>query len=104
MSRGSILLLTGSPGAAKATVARLVAERFDPSVCLESGWFWTTILGGHLLPWLPAADSQNAVLRACAAAAAAELAGGGYTVVVDEPHVSPGIPDSRLTPRRRSRC
>jgi len=75
--------VTGPPGAGKSTVARLVAERFDPSICLESDWFWTTIVRGAIPPWLPAADVQNrTVLRACAAAAA-ELALGGYSVVVD---------------------
>jgi len=68
-------------------VARLVAERFDPAACVESYWFWTTIVRGLVLPWWPEADAQNGtVLRACAAVAA-ELSGGGYTVVVDLPNI-----------------
>jgi len=60
-----------------------VAERAEAAACLESDWFWTTIVRGHVLPWLPEADAQNrAVLRSCAAAAA-EFSLGGYTVVVD---------------------
>jgi hypothetical protein len=64
-------------------VDRLVADRFDLAVCLESDWFWTTIVRGHVAPWLPEADAQNrTVLRTCAAAAG-ELALGGYTVVMN---------------------
>ena len=83
VSPGPILLITGPPGAGKSTVARLVADRFDPAVCLESDWFWTTIVRGHRAPWLPEADSQNRTVLRAWAAAAAELAGGGYMVVVD---------------------
>ncbi len=64
-------------------MARLVADRFDLSVCLESDWFWATIVRGHVPPWLAEADAQNrTVLRTCAAAAT-ELALGGYTVVMN---------------------
>jgi gluconate kinase len=78
-----VLILSGPPGAGKSTVARLVADRFDRAACVESDWFWTTIVRGHIAPWLPEADAQNrTVLRSCAAAAA-ELALGGYTVIMN---------------------
>jgi predicted kinase len=78
-----ILILTGPPGSGKSTVARLVADRFDLAVCLESDWFWTTIVKGLVAPWLPEADNQNqTVLRSCAAAAA-ELSVDGYPVVMN---------------------
>ena len=77
-----VLILTGPPGAGKSTVAGLVAERFSEAVHLESDWFWTTIVSGHVAPWLAEADAQNrAVLRATAAAG--RLAAGGYTVVME---------------------
>ena len=83
MTPAPVLLVTGPPGSGKSTVAWLVADRFEQAVCLESDWFWTTIVRGHVLPWLAEADVQNrTVLRACAAAAAV-MAVGGYTVVVD---------------------
>lgn len=64
-------------------MARLVADRFERSVCIESDWFWATIGRGLIPPWLPEADPQNrTVLRTCAAAAA-QLAAGGYTVVMN---------------------
>jgi chloramphenicol 3-O-phosphotransferase len=82
---GPIVLITGPPGSGKSTVARLVAERFDPALSIESDWFWTTIVHGQVAPWLPDADAQNrTVLRTCAAAAA-ELARGGYPLVMNGP-------------------
>jgi predicted kinase len=80
---GPVLIVTGPPGAGKSTAARLVADRFDPAVCLESDWFWTSIVKGFVPPWRPEADSQNrAVMRALAESAGA-LATAGYGVVVD---------------------
>jgi len=83
VSGAPVLLLTGPPGSGKSTVGPLVAGRFDHAATLEADWFFTTITGGFIKPWLPAADAQNhTLLRACASAAAA-LSLGGYTVVVE---------------------
>ena len=83
MARPAVLIITGPPGAGKSTTARLVAQRFDRAACLESDWFWTTIVTGFVVPWRPEADPQNrAVLRAVAAATAA-LVAAGYSVVVE---------------------
>ena len=87
MDPAAVLLLTGPPGSGKSTVGRLVAEHFDPAACVESDWFWTTIVRGGIAPWLAEADAQNrTVLRTCAAAAAG-LAVGGYTVVMNGPNI-----------------
>ena len=64
-------------------MARLVADRFDPVACVEADWFWTTIVRGHIAPWLPEADAQNRTVLRAWAAASAELALGGYTVVME---------------------
>jgi predicted kinase len=81
--RPVVLIITGPPGSGKSTTARLVAERFGRAVCLESDWFWTTIVTGHIAPWRPEADAQNrAVLRALGEAAAV-MAGAGYAVVLE---------------------
>ena len=58
----SVLLITGPPGAGKSTVSGLVADRGEMSARLECDWFWTTIVRGHIAPWLPEADAQN---RSC---------------------------------------
>jgi len=78
-----VLIVTGPPGAGKTTVARHLAARFDRSARLESDWFWTTIVNGFVEPWRPGADGQNGAVLGAVAAAAAQLARGGYTVVVD---------------------
>ncbi len=86
MSTASVLVLTGPPGSGKSTVGGLVAGRFATAAHVESDWFWTTIVGGHVPPWLAEADAQNrTILKAFAAAG--ELARGGYTVVVDGPNI-----------------
>jgi predicted kinase len=83
VDRPVVLIITGPPGSGKSTTARIVAPRFDRAACLESDWFWTTIVKGFVPPWRPEADPQNrAVLRALAESAAA-LASSGYSVVVD---------------------
>jgi len=83
-ARPGVVALSGPPASGKSTVAPRLATRLGPrSVCLEGDWFWTTITAGFIEPWRPEADGQNrAVLRA-GFAAAAELATGGFAVVVD---------------------
>jgi len=81
--RGPVLLLTGPPGAGKSTVADLVAPRFDPAVRLETDWFFTTIVRGHIPPWTTEADAQNTTVVRAWATAAGVYAAGGYWVVVD---------------------
>jgi len=83
MERPVVLIITGPPGAGKTAAAGLVAQRFDRAVCLESDWFWTTIVKGFVPPWRPEADPQNRAVLTAVAEAAAALATGGYHVVID---------------------
>jgi thymidylate kinase len=78
-----LLILTGPPGAGKSTVARLIASQASRSVCIESDWFWTTIVNGFLPPWEPVSNRQNEVAIRSAVAAAARMASGGYRTVVE---------------------
>ena len=81
VSPGEILLLTGSPGSGKTTVAPLVADRREPSACLDLDWFFAKLQRGAIEPWRVEAHAQNrVVLRAAAEAVVAFAQGGYYTV------------------------
>lgn len=70
------------PGAGKSTVAASVAQHSSTAACVEADWFWTTIVGRFIDPWLPEADAQNrTVLRSAFYAARAFEDGGCDTVV-----------------------
>lgn len=76
-----LLLLTGSPGCGKTTVAPLVADRHEPSVCLDLDWFFAKLRRGAIEPWKEEAHRQNRVVLTAAAEAVAAFAEGGYFTV-----------------------
>ena len=78
-----LLLLTGSPGTGKTTVAPLVADRHDPSVCLDLDWFFAKLRRGAIEPWREEAHAQNRVVLHAAAEAVAVFAEGGYFTVAE---------------------
>jgi cytidylate kinase len=78
-----LLIVTGPPGAGKTTVARVLAEKFDPSVLVEGDAFYGFLRRGAVAPWLPEANSQNTVVTEAAAAAAGRYASGGFTTLYD---------------------
>ena len=83
MPPATLLLLTGSPGCGKTTVAPLVADRHQPSVCLDLDWFFATLRRGAVEPWREEAHAQNRVVLRAAAEAAAAFAAGGYFTVAE---------------------
>ena len=82
---GSMIIVTGPPGAGKSTVARMVADHFDHSVLIVGDDFHHVIRRGYVPPWQAESEHQNEVVidATAAAAAAAAYARGGYLVVVD---------------------
>jgi predicted kinase len=78
-----LLLLTGSPGCGKTTVAPLVADRREPSACLDLDWFFAKLRRGALEPWRTEAHAQNRVVLHAAAEATATFAAGGYLTVAE---------------------
>ncbi len=83
MPPAPLLLLTGSPGCGKTTVAPLVADRHQRSACLDLDWFFATLRRGAIEPWREEAHTQNRVVLAAAAEAAAAFAAGGYFTVAE---------------------
>src|ERR1700729_1893188 len=71
MEPGELLLLTGSPGSGKTTVAPLVADHADPSVCCDLDWFFAKLRRGAIDPWLHEAHQQNRTVLGAAASAMA---------------------------------
>ncbi len=83
MPAAPLLLLTGSPGCGKTTVAPLVADRHDLSVCLDLDWFFAKLRRGAIEPWRQEAHNQNRVVLEAAAQAVAAFASGGYFTVAE---------------------
>ena len=80
---GSLILVTGPPGAGKSTVATLLADRFDPSVLVAGDAFFGFLHSGRVEPWLPESDHQNEVVTEAAAGATGRFVAAGYTAVYD---------------------
>jgi hypothetical protein len=64
-------------------VAPLVADRHEPSVCLDLDWFFVKLRRGALEPWREEAHTQNRVVLGAAAEAVAVFAAGGYVTVAE---------------------
>ena len=78
-----LLILAGPPGAGKTTVGAIIASESPLSACIQSDWFWTTIVNGHIPPWERAADAQNRAVIRAAAASGVRMSNAGFTVVLD---------------------
>ncbi|HEY5385778.1 MAG TPA: AAA family ATPase [Acidimicrobiales bacterium] len=83
MAPGPLLLLTGSPGCGKTTVAPLVAERHERSVCLDLDWFFAKLGRGAIEPWRQEAHAQNRVVLRAAAEACTTFAAEGYVCLAE---------------------
>ncbi|OZM74806.1 shikimate kinase [Amycolatopsis antarctica] len=83
MTTAEVIVLTGSPGAGKTTVAGVLAGAAEHGVHLHADDFWHFIRGGAVPPYLPEAHAQNAVVLDVLAGAALRYASGGYLVVCD---------------------
>ena len=80
---GSLLVVTGPPGAGKSTVAQAVVRAVERSVLVEGDAFFGFLANGAVEPWLPASNDQNTVVTRAAASAAGAFAAGGYSTVYD---------------------
>ncbi|MEO6126230.1 MAG: hypothetical protein ABIR32_21225 [Ilumatobacteraceae bacterium] len=80
---GSLLVITGPPGAGKSTLASAVVAGLNPSVLVEGDVFFGFLRTGAIEPWLPESNDQNTVVTAAAGAAVGEFVRGGLHVVYD---------------------
>jgi cytidylate kinase len=83
VATSQLLLLTGSPGCGKTTVAPLVADHAPLSACLDLDWFFAKLRSGALEPWRAEAHQQNRVVLSAAASAVATFTSGGYFTVAE---------------------
>lgn len=83
MPPAPLLLLTGSPGSGKTTVAPLVADHHEPSVCLNLDWFFAKLRRGAIEPWRAEAHAQNRTVLHAAAEACTTFAAEGYVCVAE---------------------
>lgn len=80
---GSLVVVTGPPGAGKSTVAQVLAREVEHSALVEGDSFFGFLARGAVDPWLPESHEQNTVVTRAAAAAAGAFALGGYAMVYD---------------------
>ena len=85
MNQGRIIVITGSPGTGKTTIASIVAKESDlaKSVHMHTDDFFHYLSKGAIPPHLPESNEQNAVVIEAFLAAAKRYARGGYDVIVD---------------------
>lgn len=80
---GSVIIVSGPPGAGKTSIATELARLYDRGVHLRTDDFWRSIVSGGIAPFEPAADQQNQVVLDVIANAAYTYAAGGFATVVD---------------------
>lgn len=78
---GSLLIVTGPPGAGKSTVSELLVERREPSVLVAGDAFFQFLARGRIEPWLPESNEQNSVVTLAAGAATGRFVVGGFETV-----------------------
>lgn len=78
-----VIILTGPPGAGKATTAGSLVATYAKSVHLHTDDFWHYISSGAIPPYLPESEEQNQVVMRVIRQAAFMYAAGGFTTVID---------------------
>ncbi len=79
---GSLLIVTGPPGAGKSTVADALVGGMERSVLVEGDRFFGFLASGAIEPWRPESHDQNRVVTEAAAVATGRFA-RDYDTVYD---------------------
>lgn len=79
---GSVVIVTGTPGAGKTTVSAWLARASAQGVHLESDAFYEFV-ARPISPVLPESHAQNTTVIRAASRAAGAFAVGGYEVFLD---------------------
>jgi adenylate kinase family enzyme len=82
-SSEAILILKGAPGSGKTTVARLLAERTNRAVHLESDCFFHFIVSGYVEPWKPESHRQNTAVMQIVGDVAVAYKRASYNTIID---------------------
>ncbi|MEY2424927.1 MAG: hypothetical protein QOI61_499 [Actinomycetota bacterium] len=80
---GSVVVVTGPPGAGKSTASAQLVTLTDRGVLLDGDAFFASVKTGWIAPWLPESGEQNRTVIDALGSAAARFARGGYVVFVD---------------------
>lgn len=85
MKQGRIIIITGSPGTGKTTIASVLANASDmeKSVHMHTDDFYHYLCKGMIPPYRPESQEQNLIVIEAFLEAAKRYARGGYDVVVD---------------------
>ncbi len=94
---GSLLVVTGPPGAGKSTVAVELANQCSASVLVHGDDFFGFLAAGAIDPWFPESQSQNEIVTEAAARATGRFA-EDYETVYD------GVIGPWLLPAFASAC
>lgn len=84
--QGTIILLTGTPGAGKTTVAEGLSATFSRSAHVSVDFFRKQIKAGYASPhhWNEEVERQYSLARKNAALTARNIALQGFTVIIDD--------------------
>lgn len=85
MKKGRIIIITGTPGTGKTTIAHMIAEKssFSKSVHLHTDDFYHYLCKGAIPPYLPESENQNLVVIEAFLETAKRFSRAGYDVIVD---------------------